>query len=42
MKEMHTTYDPKEFEDRVYEKWMKEGSFRAEVDAGERYDQDRG
>ena len=33
MKEMHTTYDPKEFEDRVYEKWMQEGSFRAEVDA---------
>ncbi len=32
MKEMHTTYDPKEFEDRVYEKWMEEGSFRAEAD----------
>ncbi len=32
MKEMHTTYDPKEFEDRIYEKWMEEGSFRAEVD----------
>ncbi len=32
MKEMNTTYDPKAFEDKIYEKWTSEGSFRAEVD----------
>ncbi len=26
------TYDPKEFEDRIYEKWEKNGCFRAEID----------
>ncbi len=32
MKEMQTTYDPKDFEDRIYEKWMRENCFRAEID----------
>jgi len=32
MKEMQTTYDPKQFEDRIYADWMKENCFRAEVD----------
>ena len=32
MKEMQTTYDPKDFEDRIYEKWTRENCFRAEID----------
>ncbi len=32
MKEMHTTYDPKDFEDRLYADWMKHNCFRAEID----------
>ena len=26
------TYDPKSFEDRIYEMWEEHGSFNAEVD----------
>ena len=32
MKEMQTTYAPKDFEDRIYRKWVDENSFHAEVD----------
>ncbi len=32
MKEMHTTYNPKEFEDKIYAQWTERGSFRAEID----------
>ena len=32
MKEMQTTYDPKDFEERIYQKWMRENCFRAEID----------
>lgn len=32
MKEMNSTYNPKEFEDRIYADWMKKGLFRAEID----------
>ncbi len=32
MKEMKTTYDPKDFEDRIYADWLAKGSFRAVVD----------
>ena len=32
MREMSTTYNPKQFEDRIYAEWMKEGCFRAEID----------
>ncbi len=32
MKEMQTTYNPKEFEDKIYSEWMESGSFRAEAD----------
>ncbi|MGN1062196.1 MAG: valine--tRNA ligase, partial [Candidatus Scatosoma sp.] len=30
--DMQKTYDPKDFEDRIYEYWEKSGFFRAEVD----------
>ncbi len=32
MKEMQTTYDPKEFEDRIYADWLESGCFHAEID----------
>ena len=32
MKNLAKTYDPKQFEDRIYEEWEKGGAFRAEVD----------
>ena len=31
-KNLAKTYDPKEFEDRIYQMWEENGSFRAEVD----------
>ena len=31
--EMQKTYNPKEFEDRIYADWEKSGYFRAEIDA---------
>ena len=31
-KELSKTYDPKDIEDRLYEKWEKNGYFHAEVD----------
>ena len=30
--DMQKTYDPKNFEDRIYEYWEKSGFFRAEID----------
>ena len=33
MKEMQTTYNPKQFEDRIYAEWMEKNLFRAEVDS---------
>ena len=33
MKEMQTTYNPQEFEDRIYKNWTESGAFRAEIDA---------
>ncbi len=32
MKDMQTTYDPRDFEDKIYEKWVKEGCFKAKID----------
>ena len=32
MKEMRTTYDPREFEDKVYAGWMESGAFSAKID----------
>ena len=32
MKEMQTTYDPREFEEKIYRAWMEKGCFRAEID----------
>ncbi len=32
MKEMQTTYDPKDFEERIYAQWTEENCFRAEID----------
>ncbi len=32
MKEMQTTYNPKDFEERIYAEWMKKDCFRAEID----------
>ncbi len=32
MKNLAKTYDPKEFEDRIYEMWETKGAFNAEVD----------
>ena len=32
MKDMQTTYDPREFEDRIYANWMKKGCFKAKID----------
>lgn len=32
MTEMQTTYNPKTFEDRIYEEWMKSDCFRAKID----------
>ena len=31
-KNLAKTYNPKDFEDRIYEMWESTGSFRAEVD----------
>ena len=31
-KNLAKTYDPKKFEDRIYEMWEKSGAFRAECD----------
>ena len=31
--EMQKTYNPKEFEDRIYADWEQSGYFRAEIDA---------
>ena len=31
--EMQKTYNPKDFEDRIYADWEKSGYFRAEIDA---------
>ena len=33
MKEMQTTYNPKQFEDRIYAEWMEKNLFRAEIDS---------
>ncbi len=32
MKEMNSTYNPKQFEERIYADWMEQGLFHAEVD----------
>ena len=32
-KDMAKTYDPKLFEDRIYENWEKNGAFKAEIDS---------
>ena len=32
MKELNKTYDPKDFEEKIYDYWMKNNYFRAEVD----------
>ena len=32
MKELSKNYNPKEFEDRIYDFWMSNNHFRAEVD----------
>ena len=32
MKNLAKTYDPKDFEDRIYEQWETGGAFRAEPD----------
>ena len=32
MKDMQTTYDPREFEDRIYAEWVKKGCFKAKID----------
>ena len=32
MEEMRTTYDPKQFEEKIYRTWTESGSFRAEID----------
>ena len=32
MEEMQTTYNPKEFEERIYREWTEHGCFRAEID----------
>ena len=32
MEEMRTTYNPKDFEERIYREWMDKGCFRAEID----------
>ncbi len=32
MKEMQTKYDPRSFEDKIYEKWQKNGCFEAKID----------
>ena len=34
-KELNKTYDPKDIEDRLYEKWENNGYFHAEVDREE-------
>ena len=31
-KNLAKTYDPKDFEDRIYEMWESNGAFHAEVD----------
>ena len=31
-KNLDKTYDPKKFEDRIYDMWEKSGAFRAECD----------
>ena len=31
-KNLAKTYNPKDFEDRIYEMWEQKGAFRAEVD----------
>ncbi len=32
MKDMQTTYSPREFEDKIYAEWMKKGCFEAKID----------
>ena len=32
-KELAKSYNPKDFEDRIYKEWNEKGCFRAEVDA---------
>ncbi|MBR7186764.1 MAG: valine--tRNA ligase [Clostridia bacterium] len=32
MKEMQTTYNPRDFEDKIYANWLKKGSFEAKID----------
>ncbi len=32
MKEMQTTYNPREFEDKIYAEWMEDGAFEAKID----------
>lgn len=32
MKEMKTTYNPKDFEDRIYDEWLSSGVFQAKID----------
>ena len=32
-KNLAKTYNPKDFEERIYEMWEKSGSFRADVDS---------
>ena len=32
MEEMQTTYNPKDFEERIYREWTENGCFRAQID----------
>ena len=32
MEEMLTTYDPKQFEEKIYREWTQQGCFRAQID----------
>ena len=32
MKDLNKTYDPKDFEEKIYDYWMENNYFRAEVD----------
>ena len=35
-KNLAKTYDPKDFEDRIYDEWEKSGAFKAERDPGKK------
>lgn len=36
MKELAKQYNPEEFEDRIYDMWMKANAFHAEVNANKK------